>query len=694
MTLAGLIACTYLGACASEPPVRKQAAETVPIVRDIPEVLRSTLAGQATLAGTEPLLVSGLGVVVGLNGTGGGPYPEPIQATMERELARGGVGKGGAISNSILGDITPRELLASSDVAVVIIEGVINAGMPEGSDFDIQVRAIPGSGTTSLEGGSLWSTDLRLGPISPFGAVRAKNVAEASGSVFINPFADPASASGFGASSSTLVTSGPGAPSPGSSSLVGDGVVRTVGRVINGGRIKVPTALNVNVDQPSHFRVSSYAAIINTRFPQGPKDRTPTALGRSDSRLEVRVPHAWHKRVDEFLNILARIRVDAIPPERAAKLYADELQRSPALASDLSWCFVALGQSALPFVAPLYDAGELLPKMAALRAGALLDDPRAIEPLVDIALARNAGLGASPSVRAQAVELLGRMRPDPRASIALRTLLDAPELDIRTSGYQALVDRGDPSVRRIVIGRTATTIGEAGSGSLFSLDLVPSTRPMIYLVQEGMPRIVIFGDDTRVLRPAIASMWSDRFLLSSLEEDAEKRTVEIAYRDHRSGKLTRRAVPDDLARLARFLGHQTTPEEPEPGLGLSFSEVVGILYGLTKQDAVGASFATERDRLMARLLDAATLGGADRPVSEGSRAREEQLRARMLSEGRAAVEASQRPTQPPTRDPSRLLVPIAQPPGTSGTAPASTAPGGPDQGGTKPPPEPRAPRAP
>lgn len=646
--VAGVMA-ALLSGCGDDAPPRRASDPGPLITRDVPDILRGTVGADASVSGIDPVLVSGFGLVVGLNGSGGGPYPEPVQATMERELSRGGVGAGSALAGGALAGLTPRQVLASTDVAVVIVEGILASGLSEGTEFDVQVRAIPGSGTTSLEGGSLWTAELREGIVSPFGAMRTPKRAEAEGTIFINPFADPAGG--------RVEIADRVAPA-----LEGDGVVRTVGRIISGGRITSPRPLDVILDNASHLRARAVVAAINSRFPPGPGDRAVTAMGRSDQIITVRIPRAWRKRPDEFIQIIKHLRIDATPPELAAKRYADELARTPGLAEDLSWCMIALGRAALPFLSPFYESPELAPKLAALRAGALLDDPRAVQPLIALARAESQALRATPAVRSQAIDLLGRMSPEPFGNQALRELLDAPELDVRASAYHALVERRDPAVRRIVVGRTAELIGESGTGAQFHIDTVPSTRPLIYIVQEGVPRVVLFGEGSRLLRPAVTSLWNGRFLLTTRDEGSDLNKADIFFRDFRTGRAQRRTVDDDLTRFVKFLGHQSTPEEPEPGLGMTFSEVVGVLYALTRQDAVASSFATENDRLMARVMDASLISTPDRPVSEASRAREEASRARMMAEGRAAIERAVQDSRTPTaREPGSLLVPITPP---------------------------------
>lgn len=625
-----LAAAAALGSCDSGP--RKTAREVNPVVRDVPSVLRGTVGAECTLRGVEPVLVSGYGLVVGLNGTGGGPYPVQVQSTMERELARGGIGKGGPMADNPLAGRSPRQVLADPNVAVVLVEGVISPGAPVGQEFDIRVRTLPGSSVSSLEGGSLWTTDMHLGPATTFGTVRTRKMAEGRGPIFINPFADP------------------GASSPGG---IADGVTRTVGRVMGGGRVTDPLLMELMMDNASHARAASIQYAINSRFPPGPGDQGDTARGRSGQSLAIRVPAAYREKTDQFVNLLRYLQIDSAFPQEFAKRYVEELKRTPAMANELSWCLEALGPPAVPFLAPLYDDPEFLPRMAALRAGARLGDPRTSPHLSQIAKGQTA---VSPALRSEAIVLLGGLGPDPNVNFALRDLLDAPELEVRVAAYEALQQRGDATVQR----------HPGGPG--FVIDVVPAADEMIYITQQGLPRIVLFGDPMRFRRPALVSAWQDRLMLSS-EESAvtSDQPLRLYYRDLRTDKVTQTRLSDDLLSIVRFMTHKPTPSNPDPGLGLTYSETVGALYQIQRQGGVSASFATERDRLLAFLTEAQNVSvTAERPENEAQRA-ETIERARMLSPGRPG---GPRPPDAPRLDSDKpRLVPLQPPKGTGQGSP-------------------------
>ncbi|MCH2162684.1 MAG: flagellar basal body P-ring protein FlgI, partial [Phycisphaerales bacterium] len=182
---------------------------------DVPNILRGTVAAETVVIGHaertsptyQPVVVRGYGLVVGLEGTGSSDIPPTIRAHMIREMERRGVGS----ETMGFGHLSAEEMLNSSDTAVVVVEGVmppaavgrfrtppVSGRRPEvvqGTLFDVRVTADPRTGTTSLEGGRLYTTELRPGPLTS-GSRQASEMADASGSIFLNPFAEPGSEHG------------------------------------------------------------------------------------------------------------------------------------------------------------------------------------------------------------------------------------------------------------------------------------------------------------------------------------------------------------------------------------------------------------------------------------------------------------------------------------------------------------------
>ena len=68
--------------------------------------------------------------------------------------------------------------------ATVTVRSVSSIELPEVDDqFDVRISVVHGA--TSLEGGQLWTTRLRLGPPSSFESIQARVVAEARGPIIV-----------------------------------------------------------------------------------------------------------------------------------------------------------------------------------------------------------------------------------------------------------------------------------------------------------------------------------------------------------------------------------------------------------------------------------------------------------------------------------------------------------------------------
>lgn len=630
-----VLAC--MAGCETGEPVRP--LEVAPITRDVPDVLRGQVGTEVTLRGIQPTLVSGLGIVVGLRGTGGEPLPDNIAATMEREMGLRRLGAAGNYDGPYQG-MTPRQMLRDKNVAIVIVQAAVPPGLPRGATFDVFVKAV---NATSLEGGTLWTTDLRIGPSGTFGAIQTHRLGEARGPIFINPFAEP-----------------------GQERL---GVTQAVGRILDGGVMVDPFGIEMALDSGSHQRARSIVSAINSRFPEERGDLTQIARGRGGSSIELTVPQRYRRRPGDFIELVQRVQIDQRMPEAFARRYVDTIIEKPMMGEDLSWALEALGPRAIPITRELYDASELIPRMAGLRAGAGLNDPRAAERLIVTAGE------ARGSLRTRSLTLLGTLDGTPAVDRALQEFLADGELAVRIAAYEALVARAErvqiarfESRRRqdqIPISRTRLEVlasarfsGESIQGierrtvaGKFILDIVPFGDPLIYITQQRQPRVVIFGATGRdIARPRVVSAWGDRFLLST---DAGKDDVRLYFRDGPDAPAQIATVRGDLVDLIETMARDPRPDDVRPGLGMTYSQVVGALQALATGGVTMAGMATEQDRLRADVLAAEqsrTL--AERPERPG------EAPVIVLAPGAGATEQGNT-TEPTEKVPT--IVPILPP---------------------------------
>lgn len=568
------------------------------VVRDVPPALRGTVGSEVTFAGVEPVLISGIGLVVGLNGTGGKPLPDQIQATMEREMGLRGIGKATTGSGASIDQRSPREVLRDPNTAVVIVQAAIPPGLPKDAEFDVYVEAV---NADSLEGGLLWTTDLQIGPASTFGAVKSRVVARARGPIFINPFAEPGKE--------------------------GEGPLQTRGRVLNGGEMTNPFQIQLTLDNDSHQRARDIVSAINSRIPPGRGDLGQTASGKlggkeSGPTIVLSVPQRFRRSSGDFLGLVRYMPIDQAFLEERAKRTVEAMKAEPTMADDLSYVLEGLGEKSLPFVRSLYDYAEPVPRMAALRAGARLSDARAASALRELA-----ETGQS-TQRLEAIALLAKIEGGPSVDKTLQSLLLSDELLIRVAAYEALVRRAEkiqikrldqytranpdsdlsrvsPShlealaTHRLPPGTLQGVEREMIAGKFF-LDVVPIGEPMVYVTQQGQPRIVLFGEDPRMTKPATVSAWNDRLLMVA---DSSNSPIRVMYKGPKDERTVTRTAPDSLRDLILFFARSSHPSDPTPGLGMTYSEVVGALYAIQKAGGTNAAFATERDRLKALILE-------------------------------------------------------------------------------------------
>jgi hypothetical protein len=597
--ISAALAAVGLLACSADPP---KAKAVQPVVKNTPQLLRGTVGAEVDFVGIEPVLVSGLGLVVGLKGTGGESLADNVAATMEREMGLRGIGKYNEDGTAFAAK-SPREVLRDKNVAVVLVQASIPPGAPANSPFDVYVTAM---NATSLEGGTLFTTDLVLGPAPTFGAVQAHKIATAKGPIFVNPFAEPGKETA--------------------------GVTPTSGRVLEGGQVTNPLKIEMVLNNSSFSRARAIVSAINSRFPSGPGDPVTTARGRSGPDLksgeggsiELHVPTRYRKEPAEFLALIRHLQIDQGFPEQWARRYVEGMKTDPSLGEDISWCLEAIGPKAVPFVRELYDYPELVPRLAALKAGARLDDAYAVPYLTDVT--KTAGGG----VRTQAIKYLGLINGGSRVDEALRTLLSENELDVRVAAYEALASRaermqlaryeeiqqGNPDAPRLSpthlqvlasrsFGMTIQGIERSPVEDKFLLDVVPFGEPLIYITQQGQPRVVLFGDPAKggfdLIRPMVTTAWSDRLMMTT---DSTGDQVHIRYQQAGTDRAITQTCKATLPHLIQVMAHDVTPDDPRPGLNMTYSEVVGALSAIQEDRGTRAAFATETDRLMSQLAAA------------------------------------------------------------------------------------------
>jgi len=634
-----------------------------------PQYLRGTVGSMCRFRNTQPLYVSGYGMVVGLHGTGSPEVPSFLKDWLIREMKKKGLG------SSRLGTekMTPSRVLADEGSSVVAVEGFIPPGAVKGTTFDVLVSAID-TQTTSLGAGTLWTTDLSIG-----GTNRSlsftRPLASANGSIYVNPF----NAKGADEEAQSF---------------------RRQAIVVGGGLVTESRPIELVLNAPSYGRAAAIADRINERFPKAPAARRDAAEPLNDLVIRLNIPDDFAEDPGLFVSLVEHLYVQAAPdfvPLQATRL-GKELARDPDKAPRVLHAWRALGKAATASLREFYADEDPALRSTAIEAGAYLQDPEVTGPLQAMAG------DDDPATRVRAAEALAFMPRDLRSSHTLSQLLDDDDTGVRIAAYEALARRNDPLIERVVV-------GSERSGVKFIIDRIPVQKPLVYITQQGIPRIAIFNPQLGFRAPMLARMWNNRLILRSATtipqavagfdhgetayipvysrgpmvaadgqtvtrvfdnrdgsaflridrpEDAERfeELVPTQVDVIKSGRAKRAAIAvvrvvdqseegtrlslirliegdqadipltlyyaspyrrqsetlnivPTLATLAYILAHSPTMDRPQKGLGLSYGEVVDAVYHLCTQNYVQAPVELNISPLAQRVADEIDAGPGD-----------------------------------------------------------------------------------
>jgi len=255
--------------------------------------------------------------------------------------------------------------------------------------------------------------------------------------------------------------------------------------------------------------------------------------------------------------------------EKAHQL-AKVLRASPHRATDVVLAWEALGRYANSALVDYYEDKNRLIQLYALEAGAALGDERTTKVLQRLAKHDDR------TIRRRVAAILGSLNRSVRGPRILHDLVSDDDLQVRLLAYESLVRIGDPIIQR-------TQFAGAG-GFKFVLDLVPSQKPLIYIAQSPVPRIVIFDMMLGFAGEPIMSLWNDRLMLRPDGHD----TLKVFYQKPGQVEARQIDIRPTVANLVYLMGHHPTVDHPMPGLDLQFTQVAQVLHRLTKQGRIAS----------------------------------------------------------------------------------------------------------
>jgi len=516
VTLVSLLAAFGCGGPGRQTAKNKSAADN--------NGIDDTIGMYAEIFASDAIPISGYGLVGGLNGTGSSECPTQIRTYLQKYILQR---LGGA-------KVNVDDLISSPDTAVVIVEGMIPPAASKNQRFDVRVTALPGTQTTSLEGGWLYGVDLfearQVG-------TSIKPLAAAEGPVFTD------------------------------SAISGSQDPRT-GYVLGGGTVVEEYKVNLALRLPDYRIVSQIRNRINERFGY------EIAVALAPGSIELRIPTKYLEAKSRFIQLVRATYIVESPEltEKRIMTHIEKLAGSKDKnASEIA--LEAIGNAAMPKLAALLNSSDPEVRLRAARCMFNLGDQRGRESLWGIATDKKS------SYRIEAIDALVNTSAGQDVTSMLQSLLRDDDLSIRLIAYENLVRLKDVTVSRKLIANS------------FYLDQVTQTgKPAILVSRRIQPRIALLGSPI-YCRSNIFIETQDGTITINVPAGEKYATI-IRKHPRRPDTIIQLKSSLDLADVIETLCREplTPTAQGGPGLGVPYSTLVGLISKMVDSGAVQAEF--------------------------------------------------------------------------------------------------------
>jgi flagellar basal body P-ring protein FlgI len=519
-----------LTGCVTPPPFFPRAKTDDDVQRDRDLDVR-TIGEVTEVTNANPWQVSGVGLVVGLNGTGGTP-PGRWREFLEQELRKRKVEH-------------IKSLLDSPDNALVLVNGFMHPGIRKGELFDLEVTLPEGSKVTSLKGGYLQETFLKnfqnTGSINPdkAGTLLGGHVlARAQGNLMV----------GLGAQDE---------PSEWRRARIWQGAVSLVERPFyfaltkneKSARVAGAVAERINLmfhDDPKKQKVvldnqrlmltGEVTEQLNAAY-QASSGRSHMAKAITPEIITVSVPYAYRYNPERYLRVARLIPLREDPVQLTK--YRQRLGKMllvPADAARAALRLEALGKESVPLLKAGLESKEPFVRFAAAEALTYLGVTAGIEELAALSMQH-------PPLRAYAILALASLdesicrtkltemmhHDDPQLRVgafgALRLLLtDDLEANVFSKNIDRLRKQHEQRLREL---------GGENLEQFWVHRVAPNSAPLVQYAVARRPEVLLFGKNIRLVGPVsilIGKEYSitsepgmDKLVLARVTEDGPVR---------------------------------------------------------------------------------------------------------------------------------------------------------------------------
>jgi flagellar basal body P-ring protein FlgI len=388
--------------------------------------LGTTIGSLVEIFSLRPIPVEGYAIVGGLNKTGSSECPPELRGYLEQYILR----------QMREPKVNIGAFINSHDTAVVQVRGLIPALASKNQRFDIQVAALSGTQTTSLEGGWLYGAELKAA--GGFD-ITIKVLARAEGAVFIDKIDNP-------------------------------DTNKRVGHILGGGIVLDDYMIGLSLRKPDFATANLIRNRLNERFGEA------TAKAVSESLIELTIPARYNKQKERFISIVKLTYLNQNPEITKERIttYIRKLAVSQDEESEIA--LETIGKESLRKLGALLNSSVEEVRLRAARCILNLGSDKGLEVLRQITMDEQS------SYRPEALEAItAAAKRNDAASIARRLLRDK-DFEIRLAAYESLKRVEDISITRKII-----------AGNFYLEQIAQTDYKAVFVSRSGSPQIALFG---------------------------------------------------------------------------------------------------------------------------------------------------------------------------------------------------------
>ncbi|WP_162660186.1 flagellar basal body P-ring protein FlgI [Tuwongella immobilis] len=441
------------------------------------------LVGDITsFANAGPIQVSGVGLVINLDGTGGSTPPGTYRNMLEQELKKRG------IDNF-------RELIDSKNNALVLVSGEIPAGARKGDRIDLDVTLPTGSKATSLRGGYLAETVL-----VDFNT--SENLAPQSAAVRGNKLL---------LGDELVVAEGPLMPgirkekADDQETLVGVDASQPIkkAQLWSGGRIKSDRLMYVALNT-GHQRYAESVRVgnrLNDTFSGTLAGVDKMAEPKTKEVVTLKVPQHYRQNLARYMRVVRMVPLSPVPDGADYRRNLQMQLQDPATCMVAALKLEALGASSVPLLEAALRNESPLVRFAAAEALTYLGRTSGVDELGAIAM-------TEPTLQAYCLTALSSL-DEAKCHAKLQELLTCEVSEVRYGAFRALqtLDSNNEMAR-----------GEKLNETYFLHELAPDSKGMVHVLTSHRPEVVVFGRTPKLVAPFSYAIGNDFTLTAGLND--------------------------------------------------------------------------------------------------------------------------------------------------------------------------------